>query len=56
MTNRDRLQALEIRVAKAVCHVEGVVTKAENDELDRLRAVVGANFDAINRVWTVTGS
>lgn len=48
---RCALKAIEDRVTRLVCHVEGIVTAAEIDELDRLRAIVGESWDAINGRW-----
>lgn len=42
---------LEKRVTMAVCDVNGIVTKAQVDEIERLRALVGEKFDAINFKW-----
>ena len=51
MTNEKQLQRSEERVAHIVSNVRGVVTKAEVDELYRLRDLVGRSWDAVNRKW-----
>ena len=51
MTDKERLQRLSERIARAVCSVHGVVTKQEADERERLIAAVGRDWDAINRRW-----
>lgn len=49
--DRRALKAISERVTRAVCDVEDFVTAAEADELDRLRAIVGEDWDAINGRW-----
>lgn len=50
--DRRALKAISERVTRAVCDVEDFVTAAEADELDRLRAIVGEDWDAINQRWS----
>jgi hypothetical protein len=51
MTDRDRLQNLEIRITQAVCG-GGVITQGEAEEAERLRGIVGETYDAITGLWT----
>ena len=46
-----RLMKLEEHIARLVCSVNGVVTKEESDELDRLRIAAGRQYDAIEQGW-----
>ena len=49
---RRELKAIESRIAHAVCHVEKFVTGPEIELRDRLRRIVGEEWDAINQRWT----
>lgn len=49
--NENKLMTLETQVTMAVCNVFGVVCKAEIEELERLRKLVGKRYDAINGTW-----
>ena len=45
------LKVLAIRVTKAVCDVNGTITRPEVERLDYLRNKHGKDYDAINCVW-----
>jgi hypothetical protein len=51
MNNETRLQQIETRIAMLVCSIHGIVTKAEIDLRDALRAKLGKRWDAINLRW-----
>ncbi len=51
----ELLKALEERVQRNVCDVNGTVTRAEVDALDELRARVGKSWDGINQRWIALG-
>jgi hypothetical protein len=46
-----QLAKIETDIAMAVSSVNCVVTKAMIDRRDELRAIVGLQYDAVNRVW-----
>ncbi len=51
MTDQDKLRHLAEIMSRAIWDVNGIVTKGEAHELDRLRRKLGKDWDAVNRRW-----
>lgn len=51
MTNEERLINITERVTRGVCCVNGIVTKQDIEELERLEKLTGKKYDAINQGW-----
>ena len=47
----EELKAIAIRITRAVCDVNGTITKQEINRLDFLTDKYGKDYDAVNCVW-----